>query len=458
MIVFVGAVLLAAAATAVRLGWRWTMSRAFIICPFLAFVATELRSAWPANLALAFGRDRDIYPLFVSALALIAFCLAYLVSAAVVHLRPAHLLRFQAEPVVPSRSRVTYVFVCAVMGATLVAIGTYQYRGLPPLTRALTGLLSQGQEGFVELNAQRRQLTKGYVFGADDWRGQGVIAVLMSVGWLYLGVMLAALRARYRTRGWTIALGASVLAGVIYLGGVGERAPMVELLAGVLLSFTLIRYIRTRHLVLGAVALLIAVFLVGPLKGQFTEVGAVTTATETFGRVAFGNGTNNVLIIEAVEDGRLGLGRGVLHYEKARASLPGVGGGDQPFANRLAQIRNPGARSTFATPTNFGFIYADFGPAGVLVLYAGFGAAAAVAQRVFIVRRSKTPENTAMLTLVSFSFAALSFGTLWSAIISVSFAVGVHHATRFLLRVMNPRTKPEAHVGGSERDVHAAVG
>lgn len=441
MNVVVGLILMCGGLAAVCMAWRLAASRALVLCPLAAFVATEIRSVWPANLSLLVSGSGGLTAVLVSSVALIAFCLSFVIISSARKGASHELLAFRSSGVEADRGRLAYQCLILVMASGLVVLGSYQYRGAPPIAASVSSLLQGGESDFDQLNQERRALTKGYIFGADEWRGQGLIAVLLNIGWLYLGVLVAALRHKYRTTGWLLTLIGVVIAGLVYVGGVGERAPMVELVAGVLVAVTVLRVVQWRQVLIGMVVMSLVVFVVGPIKGQFTDGGSPTAAAlATLSRIAFGNGANNVLIVESIGDGSLELGLGALHWEKLDASLPGVGGAsDAPFANRLANMRDPNSLSTsYATPTNLGFVYADFGALGLIASYSAYGFCCAFGQ-ARLLRLRKSPENVAVFVLISSAFASLSFGTVVAFGVALVFALSIHLTATVLLRVIGRR-------------------
>ena len=180
----------------------------------------------------------------------------------------------------------------------------------------------------------------------------------------------------------------------------------------------------------------VTLFLIGvlyvatPLSSQSSSTGEPnirfgTVINDALRRISLGNGVHTLEVINYVDDGRLELGLGVIHWEKLLTALPGVSVGE-PFSQQLQALRQPRRTgTTFASMTYFGILYADFGALGVVAGYALIGLFVAIATRFLFTRRKGVLE-VAGVSLSVWYFADLSVGSSVSAASSWA-VVGMFH-------------------------------
>jgi hypothetical protein len=297
----------------------------------------------------------------------------------------------------------------------LCGAGFYLYRGLPPQVAMFGDAWRHGQPldlVMTDMRDIRFDLTKAHLFGGE-YRGQGAIRVLLSVGWRFAMiaglVRLAASRNRKEARRWGVRLAGMVVLSLLYLAGDGTRAPFLMAMVQLLAAYSLLFPLRKKTLAL-AISLGFALILVlslgshksaewmraqNPLKEGFRDVA------ERFFVV---NGINNVYIMEFIRSGMLEHANGAIHWSRITSAMPGGGGGgQQSFSNMLAETISGRESTSFATSTYLGTLYMDFGWTGCVVGYFLLGVALQATQHGMFRQNGRKYRFPAWLLLGSYA-------------------------------------------------------
>jgi len=423
------------------LAWRTSMRGAFIAAPVIVFGLSEIRAGWPATIAEVAQNPYNLKPAIVMSMSFLTFMTCFILFFKCLGGSSARPAQFREAPVESPYSDRAHRFSILAQVAVLVAAGTVLYQGAPPILDALRTFFSPDQQtdAFVELSRQRQSVTKGHVFEGDQWRGQGLISVLMRVGWTYAVVSAIVMYRRTRQRTWLLTCVVLGLLAMSYVGGVGERSPMVTVLLSIFFAISLMSRVRFRHVSVAFAIIAVFTVIIAPLSGRYTNVGSTTeSALKTAQRAFFGNGTNNIWIVYFVDNGAIDLGWGQLHQDKLASALPGVKD-DSNFANQLIRLR-PDSTSQVgnASPTYFGLLFADFGPIGTIVAYGAMGAVTALVQ-VGLFRRRKRAADVALVTGITTAFIYLSVGTSVAVVVIGIILAGVYGCDRLFLTLHGRR-------------------
>jgi hypothetical protein len=374
--------------------WVWARSTRTpsAITPFALFGVFEIVSVWPATIyADASGLSKSgAYPALVAGVAFAGLLLGFVITAAVVGLRPEEAGWFRSRTVRCPHPDWVYLVAIAALACALACLGFYLYQGWPPL---IDGLLALGDGGDVQtainiIAVGREAATKGHYLG-EAYRGQGVILELLQDGWPFL-VAIAALRfLATRSTRWAACM--VVLFGLMlfFIAGSGQRWQVLASL--VFLAITLCLAATPRPQWVGATLLGMLSIYVGMsiLNSNFQGIENTADPVESFAataasRIVLANGLHDVQAMNFVEDGSLERGFGAIHVQKVLSSIPGVGKSDLPFAARLSLLLDPYRPETdtsYASETYLGWLDVDFGLPGAFLVFTLVGALLAQAQK-----------------------------------------------------------------------------
>ena len=112
-------------------------------------------------------------------------------------------------------------------------------------------------------------------------------------------------------------------------------------------------------------------------------------------------------MIEFVRSGILDYGYGEVHRLRVVACLPGVQSGEVPFSYELGILRDAKGKTTYASTTYLGAIYADFGLVGVMVVYMMLGCVFGLIQQI-LYSGQKTPLQLALAGFTAFYLGKMS--------------------------------------------------
>ena len=336
-------------------------------------VAATIPAMLPTSRSVLFSRDGN-----VAILVMVGLLMAVGAYALVGGPR-ADNLRWRNDDAVDRQTVRDVGIGLGILVAILTGITAYRFKGVPPmLSGGFRSLLDPvgNAEQVALIREGRRSLTKGSVLLGDSYQGQGLMNVFSEVGWM-LAVAVAVLYWSWRrTRGSVATVGLVILLMFVFQGSTGQRAPLIfAVLCGVAAMSMRIR-LRGEAILGAAVVMIGFVLLIMPLaKGEKAGVDLLSRVEAAWTRVTDGNGRNSAHIVNLIDSGQLKPFHGSLFAERATAVLPGVASQD-PFAYRLSGLVNgTGTNKTgYATPTQFGLLYAEGGPTTVLLGYAATGA------------------------------------------------------------------------------------
>lgn len=416
-IVALGALVIATARVLGLLRFRGTVT------PIALFLVFELLVTWPSLI----GGSRDSaeigLSLLLGALAVVPLLVGYTLARS---LSPSIPEAFHTRP--RSLNQRDRIQLCALL-AVAVLVSFILYRGIPPVWRTITEL-GISDSGRAELSIQRKLLTKGANFGTAEYRGQGLLSVIQLCTWVLVAARLGLLTAGVLRRSTIFVI---LLLGSLLVGGVGERASIVLVVA----AFTIAR-IGSSGLGAGRAArryapiLVVVLIAVGSFSGQAIGISSPADyAGRLASRLFLGNGTNTVDIIEYRHSGELQAAKGSIVLEQVRAALPGVSKNAVPFSNRLARVQGSRSQTTYSTPTNLGLMYADWGWLGVHALYFALGAAFAVLERL-LRRAQRTSEGFGLASGVAIALWAgyTSLTGITGCMVNLAVTVSLFGATR----------------------------
>ncbi|KFN48877.1 hypothetical protein P873_13065 [Arenimonas composti TR7-09 = DSM 18010] len=392
--------------------WRVESGWKFVVTPFLFLAFFELvRVLPPFFIAGQFGVTDEITPLMAALLAYISalagFVLAYGYKGTS-RTRTVALARVNTGDL-PSR-RGELMGAMAVL-LVLIGSGLWLFGGLPPVGQALAGMFSgdDGRElaGFV--SERRFELTKGAYFGAQ-YRGQGLINSVQRIGWtLMLGYLLLRWLDRRRSRLRLAAFAGGVFLAWMFVAGDGTRGPFLNVMMVVVAVYSLRQPLSARTvtaLFAGGFALAIGLSMYSnKMYSSLEELSPrefiADASAKITNRIVLGNGMNDVIAVDLVENDYLPKRWGRVHFRDAVAAIPGVNYG-VPLAHELYVILNPGGRrTTFLSGTYLSTVYVDFGMAGLVPIFLLIGMAIGKAQ-LWLFSRVRTQWRLAAAASLAF--------------------------------------------------------
>jgi hypothetical protein len=411
--------------------WR-KYSSLSLVTPLAVFVGFEVVSVWPPTVYAQGIEMADAYAAVLMVFAFFAFLIGFTAVASLTQTTRNVIVRFAKRPLLLEGSERAYLRVTIVFTVLLFALSTYLYGGTSLLLGAIEGYArGESQTDVVtQLSLDREALTKGYYFG-EAYKGQGVILQTLRTGWLYLTVLTAAVaRATGRWR-WGGISALLLLLSFNYVGA-AARFQLVEVLLTLLVGLSFFTKFTRKRFALAVASVAILVLAVSPLSIQTVHIdlqdrpwGQLAAAMRD--RILFGDGIHNVEVIQFTDQGLLPYGWGRYHWEKALTALPGVTAG-VPLSQQLQMIRSGNPIDTaFASMTYFGVLYADFGPIGPLVGYAGIGAFVAWLQ-AYMFRMRKSVLQIPFIALLTIGVGGLTIGSSVSALAGLFVLIAFHLA------------------------------
>lgn len=367
-----------------------------VVTPFLFFAASEIILVWPSGLQRVVLERPDPYPFAVMLGAFASFLIGNLTIRGIIAKDKGRATRYRAAPILYSDRIAERHYLIGMLALLLLtaAVGLHYYQGVPPVAQAIHELVQGGdrRELGTQVAVARTQLTKSHYFGGE-YRGQGLATAVLQNGGAVLVGMFFLLWLKYRRRYWAgltiVALGWSIL----LIAGDGERGPLVRFIVVLFALFTAVRIVTWRKAILAACATLLVFASLSLINNKIRYVPSDSnifkaTSTAVFNRFAYGTGSNNVMIMDLISEGKLDYERGAIHQSEFLAALPGIRPDATPFAHQLYLIRSAGGqRTTYATPTYLGKVYADFGPIGTWIVFIGLGMFVGLGQHLLLAER-----------------------------------------------------------------------
>lgn len=360
----------------------------------------ELFFSWPPAFADWLEGVRNYQWMFVILLsALLALASGYLTTCKFTG-NLARLLESFYHKKVVDRYAGSRTVAIATMFLALTICGLLLYRGVPPaITNFKKVMLGGYANGANEAMAEQRlALTKGHHFGGA-YRGQGVFRWINRVGWTFIAAVSIV---RYRTKksGPNLAVAIAALFGsFIFIAGDGTRGPLLWSLVTIMVVLSLHLRITKTHLLKFAgilLTILVLISLTQKLSGVIARGGDSQAIAEKLSeRIFLGNGSNTNDVVRFIDDGYMEKRCGEIHANDFAAALPFVSS-DTPFTYEVFLLQNPflvNHRTTFASMTYLGRLYAEGGLYGVLFGYFLMGGVCG-GLRPYL-KTEKTPENIA---------------------------------------------------------------
>jgi hypothetical protein len=381
------------------LAWRTSSSAPVIGTPVLLFGIFEIVSVWPSTIyAFVTGYSATgAFPALLAALGFGALLLGFVLVTAMIGSSADQPAVFRDRPILVGHPGSSYALAIAAVACVLTALGMYLYDGVPPFVEGLIVLGSGGDvNSAINIIANGREVvTKSHYLGGT-YRGQGLILELMQDGWPYLVAVASLLFFKTRRRRWLFTAALLTVLMLFFIAGSGQRWQMVAAILYLGLVFTLATRVSIRSVLSVAFVGTLVYGGMSVLNSNYEDIGQTADPVSSFfaragQRIALGNGLHNIEGINFIDNGSLQFGLGGIHAQKFFTSIPGVGKDEVPFALRLALLLDPfrpADDSTYASQTYFGWLYADLGVPGVVVVYCLFGAVLALAQR-WVFTRSK---------------------------------------------------------------------
>ncbi|GAB5484466.1 MAG: hypothetical protein Pars93KO_09000 [Parasphingorhabdus sp.] len=368
--------------------WRKDANATIVVTPFLLFAVSEIRINWYSPLiAVSKGWSPDYYSYLVIIASYISFLAAYILASKGV-------FQWRVGKVYNYRNIGSYKDMYAgysggvlLLASILTIAGLYLYNGLPPLTRVFIGMFDGASLDDVSyyLATSRRDITKGHYFGGE-YRGQGIIRVLMQTGWMFVVIMSFAMYRYTRLVKWKVYAIASILPAIVFISGDGTRGGIANQIILAMVFASLIYALKIKHIIVGAVTLiglLVVLTIIGPKYkyGGGNEAIITEVTMSVVERIFLGNGENTVHAIELVRDGVWEHRFGGVHVRNLISSMPGVQGG-LPMAHDLYITMNPySTGTTYNSATYIADLYVDFGVFGAIIGYSMLGFIIAMIQK-----------------------------------------------------------------------------
>ncbi|WP_153392892.1 O-antigen polymerase [Ornithinicoccus halotolerans] len=342
--------------------------RGFSVLPLVLFAGIEVAVVWPALVPSAYSLESMAG--ILAAAGLLAAALAYYPFAG----GQAGMRKWRERASIlqtdTSRDLQTGLWI---LTGILAAIGSWRLGNVVTVRSGVSWLLSPSQASseLASIRESRRLLTKGHLLLGEEYQGQGFFNALTDIGWqAVVAIAVLLLASKGWKQAWTCLF--PIVLAFAFLVSSGVRTPVI--LASIVGATTMMltRPPRARTFVSLSCLVAAIVLIIMPLS-KGAERGGESLGERFMAlveRVTDGNGRNNAAIVELVNSGDLPVGYGSLFLERLAVMVPGVNA-DAPFAFRLTQLAYGGGNNVtgYATPTQYGLLYADWGPVGVLFGY-----------------------------------------------------------------------------------------
>ena len=391
--------------------WKANNRASTVITPFLLFSVMEILINWPAAfLAPMMGEARDLLPLVYLLCGFVLFLIGVIVGDQVLKHRATEILNFRSEKVEAARPYVYFVNSLALL-AFLLPISLFFYQGVPPIVESMEAVF-RGADNFevaISLGQSRRMLTKEHYFGGE-YRGQGLLRMVLRVGWPFLVAIALTVYIRTRRKVWGVIAACWFVLTFVFVAGEGTRAPFLFSLIFLVVLISLLKQLKYRTIFVGAglfIALMVGLSLMTTkLQWAVGHSNSVSMMVDSIvSRILYINGMNTIHITELIRDGTWDFRYGEVHLQRVLNAIPGVQWGT-PFSHQLFMTMNPfSTETTYASATYFGDIYADFGPVGVVVIYFYLGLFVAFIQKLIF----RIPRTVLNLPLAAYLIFAVAF-------------------------------------------------
>lgn len=413
------------------LAYRQRFDKYFIVTPFIFFGFNEILSLWGVPLNFAFKeKPLDGWEILVIGTAFLAFVTGFYLAGG----KNLSFKSYLSQPIT-SNHRAQYYFMGVICTSIiLILLGLYYYQGAPALGFSIFELI-MGNITMSEMaglmSEQRFLLTKSHWFGGE-YRGQGVINVLQRIGWRFIVAISLIMYLNLRSKKWLALSVLTIFCLIMFQAGTGERAPLVYSVLFIIIVLSLMQKTSPRHFII--LSTLGFMFLMGTT--YFSAKGGLVKdspefvsklASQLVERIFLGNAIHDLEIMEFVESGQLEKRHGMYHIEKFVSSFPGLRMGE-PLGYRVSYLRGS-SEEVFSSGTYLGFVYADFGYLGVLVIFFLIGVFLTYIQK-FIFNNKRDVTLIVMSSMATFYLAFMAsngFIGFASNMVMVVFFWGLFH-------------------------------
>jgi hypothetical protein len=338
-----------------------------------------------------------------------------------------------------------------ILMVLLIGYGLWFFGGVSDATIAMVRQLFEGRSDELARTVRdvRFESTKAAMFGGA-YRGQGAFKAVQTVGWslitAYAAIRMVALPSIRRC----LFVGAVLVAAWLVTAGIGSRGPFLEVIAVGIVAVSL----RTPLQPLACAGFVAALLGLAILLSFSSTKGSsllqrerpLVVASELIAkRVALGNGTNDIAIMELIDDGTWEPRWGAWHARDLMAVMPGAPT-EPPLARQLFVQLNPTKvnATTFNSHTLLGLLYADFGAWGVLIGMSAVGVLIAILQRSWFVP-TDDPWRIAWIACASYATGALVLHGFTGWLVKLLLSTAIAALVGFLsLSVRNGRLRPAA--------------
>lgn len=435
--------------------WRIESRWRIIITPFIILMYYEFMRILPAFILSrhsVYGVATSYYPLIVAVIAffflIVGFMCGYFhkqtSSARVLALSQARGLKLRIN-----HAESVGVFVVAVL---LILLGLYFYGGVPNTVLSVKSLLlgSGSEDLAIMVRDQRFELTKAHYFGGE-YRGQGIIRTLQTLGWSIICCYTLVVSIERRTINAAMVFFLSLTCSWVFVAGVGDRGPFLNLLVILIIVYSLRRPLRLRILAFFAAAIIAIGILLSlystkayQLLSGWNSSNFIKSIVEMIlERIFLGNAQNDIYVIELIESGIWQIRLGAIHWRDAITALPGVQYG-MPLSYELTEILTHSATATtYRSGTYLSKVYADFGLWGVPMIYFIIGCLVGFVQRRVFIRRNNAwmIAISALIIFISGSIVFLGFIAALASIVAIAIIILIHFtvvwSVRGIIRVVS---------------------
>lgn len=289
-------------------------------------------------------------------------------------------------------------------------VGMIYFGGPPPVLDSLRSLLGGelSSDAAIAVRDFRFSMTKSAYFGGE-YRGQGVLRAVTYVSSAiivsYFSILMALKPGSYSRLKFILSLAFAFL----FVGGVGDRAPFLEMLLIAAGAYSLAKPLKLKHVAVSALGAFLALLLLSALSTKGYHLlasqglqGVSLLFDSLVERLFRGNSRYDIMIIELVNGGTWPLRWGDAHIRNLVTAIPGVNYG-VPVSYELFIYTNPlSDRSTFLSGTYMTHAYLDFGWFGSPFVYAISGALIGFGSGVFEKRARRSSLFLLILPLVYF--------------------------------------------------------
>ncbi|MDL2318946.1 oligosaccharide repeat unit polymerase [Eubacteriales bacterium OttesenSCG-928-A19] len=425
------------------MGWRIVKDKLKIqISAYLLFMVFLMSSLYSTIVYTMQDNSISFSPFAAVMVAMAAFSLSYHITYIKKVPNPVF-ERVDSHVAIPAQFPI-YPYKRLVRGmcafcAILLLIGTYRYRGLPPIAESLTALLegTLGTSSVTTLRENRFMLTKSHYFGGE-YSGQGITKVLQNAGWPLLISLAVLILLEYKKPRDVFRVMLLGILALLYVAGDGTRAGVVIVLMSCVIAITKYKKMNLTGLIkYGLIFLLLMILLSSVSSKQyylFSDGLGLETLLDSvkhiIDRAIMGNSTNDIIAIEYVQDGLLDFQYGSLHLTQFLNALPGASS-YKNFSYMLGQMMGAG-NTTYASTTYLAIAFVDFGYLGVFSLYFVLGLLLSAFQRRMDRQDANDLLSRAYIAAMTWKFGYLAYTGPISGMVDIVAVFFLYRILRYL--------------------------